>query len=295
VVRTLPSPKPYVFWLFLAPIILIFFLNAIFPIFISIYYSTTDWAARVTYNYIGFQNYVELATDMQFWNSARNNLIIVALCVVGQVGIALIISFLLVSKKLRLKEFHRTVIFFPVTVSALVIGFIWSIMYNSRVGLVNFFMRLLGLENFILPWLDDPSYILITASIPVMLQFVGLYMIMFMGAIKGIPDEVLECASLDGCNDRQRSFYIILPMIYSTFKVAIMICVAGTMRIFEHIMVLTNGGPGTSSQVLALYAYRISFDRMRLGYGSTVAIGILILSLALTMSSRALLGGKKYA
>ena len=292
--RKLAKPKPIVFWLFLAPIILMFFVNTVLPIFVSIYYSLFNWSGGRTMSFVGMRNYLELLHDYEFWGSARNNLIIVIICTVGQVGIALIISFLLVSAKLKLKEFHRTVIFFPVTVSALVIGFVWSLIYNKDYGLLNYFLQSLRLENLILPWLDNPKYILITASIPVVLQYVGLYMIMFMASIKGISEEVLECASLDGCTDFQRSIHIILPMIYSTFKVAVMLCVSGTMKIFDHILVLTNGGPGKSSQVLALYAYNISFDRMKFSYGSTIAIGILVLSLGITMASRALLGGKRY-
>jgi len=220
--------------------------------------------------------------------------VIVILCTVGQVGGGLIVSFLLVSRGLKFKEFHRTVIFFPVVVPALVIGFIWSLMYNKDYGLVNWFLTFIGCEKLIIPWLDNPSYVVFTVSIPVILQYIGLYMVMFMGAIKSIPEEVYECANLDGCNEIQKSFYITLPMIYSTFKVAVMICVSGTMKIFDHILVLTNGGPGKSSQVLALYAYNMSFDRMKLSYGSTIAIGILILSFAITLSSRAVLGGKRY-
>jgi raffinose/stachyose/melibiose transport system permease protein len=117
---------------------------------------------------------------------------------------------------------------------------------------------------------------------------------MFMGAIKSIPSEILECAGLDGCNDFQKSIHITLPLIYDTFKVAVMICVSGTMKTFDHIFVMTRGGPGKSSQVLALYGYNISFDRMKISYGSTIAIGILILSFILTFLSREALGGKKY-
>ena len=292
--RTLPSPKPYVYMLFLAPIVVVYLLNAVLPIFISVFYSFFNWTGGRTMKFIGLGNYLDLARDLEFWRSAYNNLIIVILCTVGQVGLALVVSFLFISKSLRFKEFHRTVIFFPVTVSALVIGFIWSLMYNKDYGLINFFLRLLRLEKLILPWLDEPGYILITASLPVILQFIGLYMIMFMGAIKSIPEEILECAGLDGCNDFQRSVYITLPMIYDTFKVAVMICVSGTMKIFDHILVLTNGGPGKSSQVLALYSYKISFDRMKLSYGATISIGILILSIILTLGSRKLLGGKQY-
>jgi raffinose/stachyose/melibiose transport system permease protein len=292
--RTLAKPKRYVFVLFLTPILVIYLLNAVFPIFLSIYYSFFNWTGGLNMNFVGGENYVTLAQDSEFWKSAYNNLIIVIICTIGQVGLALIVSFLLISRTLKFKEFHRTVIFFPVTVSALVIGFIWSLMYNKDYGLVNYFLHLLGLQKLILPWLDDPSYILITASIPVVLQYIGLYMIMFMGAIKGIPEEILECAELDGCNDAQRSLHITLPMIYDTIKVAVMVCVSGTMKIFDHILVLTNGGPGKSSQVLALYGYKISFDRMKLSYGATISIGILILSMALTLGTRKMLGGKQY-
>ncbi|GHV81326.1 binding-protein-dependent transport systems inner membrane component [Spirochaetia bacterium] len=292
--RTLSPPKWYVFVLFLAPILIIYFLNVVAPILISVYYSLFNWTGGLNKSFVGFENYINLAKDTEFWQSAYNNLIIVIMCTVGQVGFALIISFLLISRTLRLKEFHRTVVFFPVTVSALVIGFIWSLMYNKDYGLINFFFRLFGLEKFIIPWLDNPSYVLITASIPVVLQYIGLYMIMFMGAIKSIPEEILECAELDGCNDWQRSLHITLPMIYDTFKVAVMVCVSGTMKIFDHILVLTNGGPGKSSQVLALYGYKMSFDRMKLSYGMTISIGILLLSMVITLGSRKLLGGKQY-
>lgn len=292
--RTLPKPKPYIFFLFLTPILVIYLANAVLPIFISVFYSFFNWTGGRTMNFIGFGNYLELVQDKEFWQSAYNNLIIVIINTAGQVGLALIVSFLLISRALKFKEFHRTVIFFPVTVSALVIGFIWSLMYNKDYGLINFFLKFLHLQRFILPWLDDPKYILITASIPVVLQYIGLYMIMFMGAIKSIPEEILECAGLDGCNDLQRSVYITLPMIYDTFKVAVMVCVSGTMKIFDHILVLTNGGPGKASQVLALYSYRISFDRMKISYGATISIGILLLSLILTIGSRKLLGGKQY-
>jgi raffinose/stachyose/melibiose transport system permease protein len=292
--RTLQKPKPAVFFLFLAPIVAIYLLNTVVPIFISLYYSFFNWTGGRTMKFIGLSNYSDLAKDTEFWQAAWNNLVIVVICTVGQVGFALVVSFLLISRMLKLKEFHRTVIFFPVTVSALVIGFIWSLMYNKDYGLINFFLRLLGLQKLILPWLDNPSYILITASIPVVLQYIGLYMIMFMGAIKGIPSEVLECAEIDGCNDAQRSVFITLPMIYDTFKVAVMVCVSGTMKIFDHILVLTNGGPGKSSQVLALYSYKISFDRMKLSYGATISMGILVLSLIVTLGSRMLLGGKRY-
>lgn len=292
--KKLPNPKPTTFLLFLGPVLALFLFIAVLPILVSFYYSLFDWNGGKQMSLIGLGNYQELIRDREFWLSVWNNIIIVALCTVGQVGLGLIVSFALVSRGLKFKEFHRTAIFFPVVVSAIVIGFIWSLMYNKNYGLINWFLNSLGLQRLIIPWLDDQRYILLTVSIPIILQFVGLYMIMFMGAIKSIPDEIYECANLDGCNEIQKSLYITLPMIYSTFKVAVMICVSGTMKVFDHILVLTNGGPGKSSQVVALYSYNIAFDRMRLGYSSTIAIGILVISFIITLSSRRALGGEKY-
>jgi raffinose/stachyose/melibiose transport system permease protein len=292
--RKLPNPKPITFFIFLGPVLALFLFIAILPIGVSLYYSLFDWTGGRMMHFQGLVNYMVLAGDGEFWFSAFNNLMIVVLCTIGQVGLGLVVSFLLVSRGLKFKEFHRTTIFFPVVVSALIIGFIWSLMYNADYGLINWFLKLVGLQRLILPWLDNPRYIIFTVSLPIVLQYVGLYMIMFMGAIKSIPEEVYECAYLDGCNEFQKSVYVTFPMIYDTFKVAVMICVSGTMKVFDHILVLTNGGPGKSSQVLALYAYNIAFDRMKLSYSSTIAIGILVLSFIITLSSMAVLGGKKY-
>jgi raffinose/stachyose/melibiose transport system permease protein len=292
--RKLPNPKPITFFLFLGPVLALFLFVAILPIGVSFYYSLFNWTGGRTMDFLGLANYGTLIGDREFWLSAWNNIIIVILCTVGQVGLGLIVSFLLVSRGLKFKEFHRTTIFFPVAVSALVIGFIWSLMYNRDYGLINWFLRAVGLQGLILPWLDNPKYIIFTVALPIVLQYVGLYMIMFMGAIKGVPEEIYECAYLDGCNEIQKSLHITLPMIYSTFKVAVLICVSGTMKVFDHILVLTNGGPGKSSQVLALYAYNIAFDRMKLSYSSAIAIGILVLSFIITLTSLAVLGGKRY-
>lgn len=287
-------PKAWVIAAFLGPIVIWYAYVAIVPIFTATYYSLFNWKGGQSMSFVGLKNYAQLMADNEFWRSAKNNLIIVLLCTAGQVGIALLISFALVSRNLRFKELHRTIIFFPVVVSALVIGFIWSIMYNSSVGLINRMLTAMGLERWIQLWLDDPRIVIYTVSLPAVLQYVGLYMIMFMGAIHSIPDDIYESAYLDGASEWQKSMHITLPMIYPTFKVAVMICVSGTMKIFDHILVMTNGGPGKASQVLALYAYNVSFDKMKLSYGSTIAMATLVMSFILTVASRTLLGGKRY-
>ena len=234
---------------------------------------------------------MELFRDKAFWSAFLNNLTFILWTVIGQIGIAFIIAMLLQSRILKLKNLHRTVIFFPVVLSAVVVGFLWRIMYNSEYGIVNTFLRALGLENLIQLWLDDPDIVIPSLAIPKIWQYIGYYLIILLAAIQGIDQSVLEVAELDGATGWKKSWYIVIPLIKSTLMVTIMLCISGNMKTFDQIFVMTGGGPGTSSEVVALYAYNISMNRMRYGYGSTAAIGILMLSLALIFISR--LAGRK--
>lgn len=279
-------PRNAVIYGLLAPGLLIFFVCCIMPLFVAVYNSFFDWNGGPERVFIGFDNYLELAKDQAFWSAFLNNLTFICWTVIGQIGIAFIIAMLLQSRLLRFKNLHRTVIFFPVVLSAVVVGFLWRIMYNSEYGIVNTLMRGLGLEQYIQLWLDDPDIVIGSLAIPKIWQFIGYYLIILLAAIQGIDQSVLEVAELDGATGWKKSFYIVMPLIKNTLLVTVMLCISGNMKTFDQIFVMTGGGPGTSSEVVALYAYNVSMNRMRYGYGSTAAIGILILSLGLIALSR---------
>ncbi|MDO5407120.1 MAG: sugar ABC transporter permease [Eubacteriales bacterium] len=265
----------------LAPGILLFTLCCIFPLFVALYYSFFDWDGGYTKQLIGFSNYLELLWDKAFWSAFKNNLLFIVYTVIGQIGIAFVISMMLTSRTLKCKNLHRTVIFFPVILSAVVVGFLWRMIYNNDYGLINLFFRFIGHEEWIRPWLDDPDIVINSLAIPKIWQFIGYYMVILLATIQSIDTSVLEVAELDGCRGWQKAWYIVLPLIKDTVLVTVMLCISGNMKTFDQIFVMTGGGPGTSSQVVAMYAYNVSMERMRYGYGSAVAIGILILSLIL--------------
>lgn len=279
----------------IAPSFLLYIFIVFVPLITTVYYSLNKWAGLGALKFIGLDNYKTLLGDRIFWQAAGNNLVIVIYCVLGQVGIALLISFLMTAKTLRLKEFHRTVIFFPVVLAPVVIGFVWRFIYNTEYGMLNSLLRLLGLDNLIRPWLDDAGIVLTTVSVPVMWQFVGLYLVILMGAISSIPSEVLEMAEIDGASGLKKSIYITLPMIWDTLKIAIILCASGTMKIYDHIFVMTNGGPGRASTVLALYCYDTTFRIGNFGYGSTISVGILVISFLITGIIQFSMGRKKNA
>jgi raffinose/stachyose/melibiose transport system permease protein len=273
----------------------IYLFNTVIPLLTSVYYSLTKWKGIGSPKFIGFGNYVDLLNDSNFWLVTKNTLILMLYSVVGQIGIALILAFLMSSRNLKFKSFHRASIFFPVVMAPVVVAFVWKFFYNSNYGILNMFLKTIGLGNLIRNWLDDPSIILITVAIPVIWQYIGLYLIILMSAISGVPKEIYEAADIDGANVFQKSIYMTLPMIWNTLKISIILCASGAMKIYDQIYILTRGGPGRYSATMALYAYITTFDQGNFGLGSAIAISILIISLILAAIIQLLMGRKKVA
>lgn len=275
------KPSNRKIYLYLLPGLAIYAFVVLIPLLMAVRYSFYDWSGGPNLTFVGLDNFRELLRDQVFWTSFGNNIFIIIMSVIGQVGIAFFISVLLTRSWVKFKQFHRTVLFIPNVLAAVIIGFLWSMVYNQNYGLLNFVLKAVGLEGWVLPWLDDPDIVMGAVTIPLIWQFIGFYMIIFMAAMQNIPDELYEAAEIDGASSWKQTLYITLPMLKNTFKVAIMLCIAGNMKVFDHIFVMTGGGPGNSSTVMAQYAYDVSFERFELGYGSAVSIGMLVLSLLL--------------
>lgn len=277
------KPRKSILSVLLAPGIAIYVFIIIVPLVMAFGYSLTDWTGGPHKDFIGFENYINLMGDKVFWQSVLNNLIIVFGNIVIQLGLAFVLTVLYTSKAMRFKSFHRTVIFLPVVLSAVVVGFIWQMIYSNNYGMLNGILRALNLESWIKPWLDDPKQVIFSVMIPLIWQYLGVPLMIFMAAVQGVPKDIYEVCELDGCTGVKKAIYITFPLIFDTIKVVVMLCISSNMLVFSHVLVLTGGGPGTSSMVLALYAYNTSFDKMQLGYGSAVSIAIFILSFGLVL------------
>lgn len=284
-------PKRITFLIYLLPSVILFAFMVLVPVLLAVRYSFFKWSGGPKMDFIGLDNYMTLLTDSMFWNAFLNNLLIVFFSVFGQIGIAFVISIFLMSKVVKLKGFHRTVIFIPVVLSSVVIGFLWGMIYNQDAGMLNWFLQAVGLESWIKPWLDDPKIVMYSVTVPIVWQYIGFYLIIFLAAMQSINNEVYEMAELDGATGFKKMRYITLPLLSSTIKIAIMLCIAGNMKAFDSIFVMTGGGPGSSSTVMAQYAYDTSFKAYKLGYGSTISVGIMVLSVGLIIISQ-LIGGK---
>lgn len=282
-----PSTKTTL--IYLLPSLLLFTFIVFLPILYAIYYSQFNWMGGPNKTYIGFENFITLFQDVNFWNAFKNNIYLTVACIIGQLGIAFVLACLLSAKVLKLKGLHRTVSFFPYILSAVVVGFIWRMIYDYNYGLLNTFLNAVGLGEYARVWLSEPDGIMTVVSIPLIWQYIGMYLIILLAAMTSISPEVIEMAEIDGANGLQRALFITFPLIKQTFAICLMLCISGNMKAFDHIFAMTRGGPGYSSYVMAMSAYFTSFTEGKMGYGSAMSIMILVISLILVGGTRFLL------
>ncbi|MFC7063367.1 carbohydrate ABC transporter permease [Halobacillus seohaensis] len=275
----------------LAPAFIIYMVFAIIPILISFYYSVMQWDGFTEMQFIGLANFREALSDPIFWQALKNNLIVVGASVFGQIPIALFMA-LLLNRKLKGGKIFRTIGFMPVVISTVIISLVWGMMYNSRMGLFNQLLENIGLGQLAQNWLGDPEWAMFSVSITIIWQFVGLYLIIFMAALQNIPREIYEASEIDGASGWNKTFHITLPMMRDAIIVAVILCISGSLRTFDLIYVMTAGGPGHSTEVLAMYMFDQTFSSTRYGYGSALSLFIFFFSLGLVYLSTRILRKK---
>lgn len=275
----------------LLPALSLYLLFVIVPIFWSAFYGFFDWKGIGAMKFIGFDNYIEVVKDPIFWWAFKNNLIIVAASIFGQVPIALVLS-LVLWKSSFFHRFVRSAIFMPMVLASVVIGIIWGYIYNPQIGILNYILEQLGLSSWIRDWLGDPKINMYSVSVPIIWANIGPYLILFIAAIQNISSEVEDAAKIDGAVGFRRLYLIVVPMIWDTIKVAIVLCISGSMKSFDLIYVMTGGGPAQATELLATYMYNNTFNIFRYGYGSAVSTMIMIISMILVTGSQLLMKRK---
>jgi len=275
-------------WIGILPALAIYLFFVVVPVFWSAYYGFFDWKGIGAARFIGFANYAEVVNDPIFWRGFKNNLLIVAASVFGQVPIAMILALLLTRTSL-FQRIIRASVFMPMVLSSVVVGIIWSYIYHPQIGILNFFLDAAGLENLKRAWLSEPSVSMYAIMIPIIWNYIGPYMIIFIAALQNIPSEINDAAQIDGVGGTRKLFRITLPMIWDTIKVVVVLCISGSLKAFDLIYVMTGGGPAHTTEVLASYMYNSTFNVYRFGYGSAISTSIIILSLLLILGSQYLM------
>lgn len=273
--------------MFLMPGLVVYSLVILLPIMKAAFYSFYDWNGGTMRTFIGIMNYKEIfAVQSSFWNALKNTMIYVVVCVVGQVGLGLVFSLMLFSVPLKGSRIFRSAMYIPCILAPVVIGFLGLQLYNGRFGIVNSLLHAIGLDSWTRDWLGDGRVAIYALVALHVWQFIGYYSVIILSAAQAIPQELLEVSEVDGAVGLKKIWYVIIPLLKNTILVCLTICVAGTMKVFDQIFVMTKGGPGNATEVLGLYMYNNTFNRFRYGLGSAISIVILVSSLIMVVFPR---------
>ena len=281
--------KWFAIFIFLLPGLLLFVGILIAPIAVSVYRSLFNWDGFTEGTFIWFNNYKELFTSksIMFGNALKNSLLLAVFSVFVQLPIALGLA-LLLGRKIKGERFFLSVYFMPVLISTVVIGQLWLKIYNPDYGLLNRLLDAVHLGNLKHVWVADLKTALGSIIVPTIWQYVGYHMLLMYAGVKGVNTDLREAAMLDGATAWQVDRYIVIPTIKPIIRVSVIFAVTGSLKAYDLVRILTNGGPFQKTNVPSTLLEDMLFLRNRYGMGSTISVMLIILCFAFALAITAI-------
>lgn len=260
-------------WLMLAPLLILFALFSFYPLVNSLFYSFTKYNGISNPTFNGFANYIRMFKDASWWGTVLNTFQFTVMAYVIQVPLSLFLA-VLVNSKIKGQNFFRTMFFLPNITSTAIVGIIFFFMFSSYNGIINGMLQQFGLISKPVEWLSSvwsAKWIIILLNTWSQL---GFFMILFLSAIQKIPNELYESATIDGANKWQQFCNVTFPMLGKMFPVITMMNILNAFQLFDSVKVLTGGGPGNKTSVMALYIYNYFFNSTgaQQGYASALSV-----------------------
>jgi raffinose/stachyose/melibiose transport system permease protein len=269
--------------LFIAPALLIYLVFMIYPFLNTIYLSFTNWDG-ITSNkdWVGLSNYARIFGEAAALKAFANNVVWVILGTVSPVALGLFEA-LLVWSGARGSLLFRTLFFLPFVLPLVVVGIVWQWIYHPLFGIVNTVLDGVGLEGLSRGWLADPHTALYAVLIAAIWGQTGFCFLILHASLQNVDMSTVEAAMIDGANWFQRAWSIVIPQIAPQITMVTAVTLIGGFAVFDIIYVMTGGGPGVASEVLATYTVRAAFQQNQAGFGSSLAMLITVLSLVLSV------------
>lgn len=269
---------------FLLPAVVIYFVFAIYPILNGLAISFYEWdGITEERTFVGLRNYIFIFTqDPVFWTAVKNSLIWVALSLIIPTIVGLILA-LGLNQKLFARATLRAMFYLPSVIATIAVATMWSWMYNPILGMFNTVLKSLNMSFLIQDWMGDPDIALYSIFVAAVWKNTGVTMVLFLAGLQGVPHDLIEAAKVDGANAWQVFRNVTLPSLRETFIVVIVLSIIGSLKVFDLIAGMTNGGPAQSTQVLAYWSYSQSFGLHDFGKGSAIAIVLLVITLIIVI------------
>lgn len=269
--------------LFVLPAVALVIIFLVYPIILSFRYSFTDWnGVSSHYTWIGLTNYRNVINSSEFKTLFFNTfyLIILYVPVLNILAVLLAVTIYDIGKFANL---YKAVLFLPNIVSMVVVGFIWRTIYNPATGPLAYLLNQIGQGHLVQDWLGQKQTVMPALSVSIIWYAVGFYVLIYLGGLSTVPDELYEAAAVDGINWWQRLFYITLPLIAQSITINIIVSTIAILTLFDLPYVLTQGGPGYASQTMALMSYQYAFKAMSQGKAMALAVMLTLITIAFAL------------
>ena len=270
--------------LFTLPAIILFTLLAIVPIIWSLFYSFFSGMPGVNFQFCGLDNFKQFFTDTNVHQGFLRNIKYVIVVMIGQVGIGFALAMLINYGVNHCKNFIRTCMFIPVVLPSVAVGQLFQKIYAiaPQNGLLNAFLELIGLKFLVTAWIGDVSTALWSLAAMDIWKGVGLYCLIFYSAIIDLPGDVVEAAKIDGASSMRIIRSVQIPLLKPIFRMSLIFSLTGCIKVYDTVVALTKGGPGTSTYMPSMLMYDQAFTYGNFGYGSVIALMILVECTVLT-------------
>ncbi len=272
-------------WLYVLPALILIALFVYYPLLANLVYSFFSFrAGSGGMTPVGFDNLTRLVTDPIVHTALLNNVIYAVVSIICQVGGGLVLAAWLTHLLgPRMATFLRSVYFMPAVISITVIALMFTFIYSSRGGLLNAFLELIGLGGLQTAWLADVDTAMGAVIAVSQWQSIGYICMLYIVTLQQIPADYYEAAALDGAGRIRQFFSITVPQAKEMIFVAMILTVSGAFTVFNEPFILTGGGPGNTTQVLATYMYNQGFFQNQMGYASAIATLIFLITLILSL------------
>lgn len=279
---------------FVLPALILYAVFFLYPFFVTIYLSMTEWNGVRPPVFTGLENYKRLLSDSLMWFSLRNNLIWVVVGTALPIIIGLALSVVLWTGA-KGSIVLRTVYFLPVVISPVIIGVIWGWIYNPIFGILNHSLRSVGLGNLAKGWLGEPSTALYAVLITAIWSYIGFCVVVLFSGLQKVDTQLIDAAKIDGANAWTRFRHVIIPQISSVLTMVIVYTVIGGFNVFDLVFIMTGGGPANASEVIATYTYKKSFVEGEVGYGASLSMVMTLVALIAAITTLRLRGREEPA
>jgi len=270
--------KIVVGYAFVAPALALYLFFFVYPFVVSIYYSFLRWGSTGRPEFVGLANYARLVSDSLLWQSLWHNVIWVVVGTAAPIIIALLLG-VLMWRGVRGMVFFRTVYFLPVVLAEVVVAIIWNWIYHPLFGALNQLLNFIGLGFLARGWLGDPATALMALLVTAIWGYFGFAFVVIVAGLQDVSVDLIESAMLCGANGWQRFVNVIVPELRPVLTMITTYTLIGGFNVFGIVFAMTQGGPGTATQVIGTYTYRKAFQENDLGYGAALSLVMTVITL----------------